>query len=69
MIIVDPESQTRSLFTHFIKSCELMTPAHRYFVDVAKSHKKQGLAHKVVTLIVKLYHIEQELKDKNASVS
>jgi transposase len=40
--------------------------ARRYFVDVAKSHKKQGLAHKVVALIGKLYHVERELKDKNA---
>ena len=43
--------------------------ARRYFVDVAKSHKKQGLAHQVVTLIGKLYHIERELKDKNATPS
>lgn len=40
--------------------------ARRYFVDVTKSHKKEGLAHQVVTLIGKLYHIERELKDKNA---
>jgi transposase len=43
--------------------------ARRYFVDVAKSHKKQGLAHQVVTLIGKLYHIERELKDENAPPS
>lgn len=43
--------------------------ARRYFVDVAKSHKKQGLAHQVVTLIGKLYQIERELKDSNANHS
>jgi transposase len=36
-------------------------------VDVAKAHKKQGLAHQVVALIAKLYHIERELKDKHAT--
>jgi transposase len=41
--------------------------ARRYFVDVAKSSKKAGLAHKVVKLIAKLYHLESELKDKKAS--
>jgi hypothetical protein len=41
--------------------------ARRYFVDVAKAHKKQGLAHQVVALIGKLYLIERELKDNNAS--
>lgn len=41
--------------------------ARRYFVDVAKHHKKQGLAHQVVTLIGKLYHIERELKENKAS--
>jgi hypothetical protein len=41
--------------------------ARRYFVDVAKSTKKEGLAHKVVRLIGKLYQLESELKDKKAS--
>lgn len=41
--------------------------ARRYFVDVAKAHKKQGLAHQVVALIGKLYQIERELKDKDAT--
>ena len=41
--------------------------ARRYFVDVAKVHKKQGLAQQVVTLIGKLYHIERALKDKKAT--
>jgi len=40
--------------------------ARRYFVDVAKAHKKTGLAHQVVNLIGKLYHIERELKDIEA---
>ncbi len=41
--------------------------ARRYFVDVAKAHKKQGLAHQVVALIGKLYQIERELKNKSAA--
>jgi transposase len=41
--------------------------ARRYFVDVAKSAKKEGVAHQIVKLIGKLYHIERELKDKKAS--
>lgn len=41
--------------------------ARRYFVDVAKSHKKQGLSHQIVALIGKLYHIERGLKDKQAT--
>ena len=40
--------------------------ARRYFVDVVKAHKKQGVAHQVVALIGKLYHIERELKDQQA---
>ena len=42
--------------------------ARRYFVDVAKSTKKQGLAHQVITLIGKLYHLEAELKEQKASI-
>lgn len=41
--------------------------ARRYFVDVAKSTKKEGLAHQVVKLIGKLYQLERKLKDENAS--
>lgn len=41
--------------------------ARRYFVDVAKSHKKEGLAHQVVALMNKLYKIERELKDTNTT--
>ena len=41
--------------------------ARRYFVDVVKTSKKEGLAHQIVTLMGKLYQIERELKDKNAS--
>lgn len=38
--------------------------ARRYFVDVAKIAKKEGLAHQIIKLIGKLYHLEKELKDK-----
>lgn len=41
--------------------------ARRYFVDVAKACKKEGLAHQIVKLIGKLYHLERELKDKEAT--
>jgi len=41
--------------------------ARRYFVDVTKATKKEGLSHKIVHLISKLYQLEQELKDNNAS--
>lgn len=41
--------------------------ARRYFVDVAKSSKKEGLAHQIVTLIGKLYLIEKKLKENNAT--
>ena len=40
--------------------------ARRYFVDVAKTTKKQGLAHQVITLIGKLYHLEAQLKEQKA---
>lgn len=41
--------------------------ARRYFVDVAKSSKKEGLAHQIIKLMGKLYHIESALKDINAT--
>lgn len=41
--------------------------ARRYFIDITKSHKKEGLAHQIVKLIGKLYLIERELKDKNVT--
>ena len=41
--------------------------ARRYFVDVAKASKKEGLSHKMVKLIGKLYYLERELKDKEAT--
>jgi transposase len=41
--------------------------ARRYFVDVAKISKKEGLAHQIVTLIGKLYHLERGLKDQQAT--
>ena len=41
--------------------------ARRYFIDVAKLSKKPGLAHQVVKLIGKLYHLESELKEHQAT--
>jgi transposase len=41
--------------------------ARRYFVDVAKTCKKEGLAHQIVKLIGALYLLERELKDKQTS--
>jgi transposase len=41
--------------------------ARRYFVDVVKASKKEGLAHQIVALMGKLYKIERELKEQNAS--
>jgi transposase len=43
--------------------------ARRYFVDVAKTTKKQGLAHQVITLIGKLYHLEAQLKEQKATTN
>lgn len=41
--------------------------ARRYFVDIAKISKKEGLAHQIVKLIGSLYHLERELKDNQAT--
>lgn len=41
--------------------------ARRYFVDVAKTSKKQGLAQTVISLIGKLYYLEKSLKESTAS--
>lgn len=41
--------------------------ARRYFIDVAKTSKKEGLAHQVIQLIAKLYQLEKELKMEKAS--
>jgi transposase len=41
--------------------------ARRYFTDVIKSVKKEGLAHKVLGLIGKLYTLERTLKDNQAT--
>ncbi len=49
-----------------IKHVACWAHARRYFVDVAKASKKEGLAHQVVKSIGKLYHLERELKDKKA---
>jgi hypothetical protein len=38
----------------------------RKFFEVAKTLKSEGLAHKAVTMIAKLYKIEADLKAKNA---
>lgn len=43
--------------------------ARRYFVDIAKSTQKEGLAQKVVKLVGRLYHIEKKLKDEKANLS
>lgn len=43
--------------------------ARRYFVDVAKTSKKEGLAQQVITLIGKLYRLEAVLKEARASVA
>ena len=40
--------------------------ARRYFVDVAKISKKEGLAHQVIQLIGKLYQLERKLKENKA---
>jgi len=41
--------------------------ARRYFYEVAKTAKKTGLAQQLVNFIAKLYHLEAQLKEKNAS--
>lgn len=40
--------------------------ARRYFVDVTKTTKKEGLAHGVIALIGKLYQLEKSLKEAKA---
>jgi hypothetical protein len=50
-----------------IKHVACLAHARRYFVDVTKLSKKQGLAHQVVQLMAKLYHLESQLKAKNGS--
>lgn len=51
-----------------IKHVACMAHARRYFVDVVKSTKKEGLAHQVVKLIAKLYELEKKFKEQEASV-
>ena len=43
--------------------------ARRYFVDVTKTTKKEGLAHQIIALIGKLYLLERSFKGNNASVA
>ena len=50
-----------------IKHVACWAHARRYFIDVAKASKKEGLAHQIVQLIGKLYHLEREFKDKEAT--
>ncbi len=50
-----------------IKHVACWAHARRYFVDVAKASKKEGLAHQIVKLVGKLYHLERELKDKETA--
>jgi len=49
-----------------IKHVACWAHARRYFVDVAKSQKKAGLAQRFVALIRQLYLIEQALKEIHA---
>ncbi|KTD25162.1 IS66 family transposase [Legionella maceachernii] len=51
----------------FIQHVACLAHARRYFVDVVKTTKKEGLAHQVVKLIAKLYQLEKKLKDENAA--
>lgn len=41
--------------------------ARRYFTDVVKTLKKEGLAHQALALIGKLYTLERKLKEDNAT--
>ena len=41
--------------------------ARRYFVDVAKISKKEGLAHQAIKLIEELYQLERALKESQAN--
>ena len=50
-----------------IKHVACWAHARRYFVDVAKVSKKEGLAHQIVKMVGKLYHLERELKDKETA--
>jgi len=50
-----------------IKHVACWAHARRYFVDIAKACKKEGLAHQVVKLIGNLYHLERELNNKEAT--
>lgn len=50
-----------------IQHVACLAHARRYFVDVAKTIKKQGLSHQVIALIGRLYHLEAQLKEQKAS--
>lgn len=43
--------------------------ARRYFMDVLKITKKEGLAQRIVKLIASLYHLEKQLKEQEASIA
>lgn len=51
---------------HHVHHVACWAHARRYFVDVAKTTKKEGLAQQCITLIGKLYQLEKALKEANA---
>jgi transposase len=51
-----------------IQHVACLAHARRYFVDVVKASKKEGLAHQVVKLFSKLYELEKKLKEQGASI-
>lgn len=51
-----------------IQHVACLAHARRYFVDVVKASKKEGLAHQVVKLFSKLYDLEKKLKEQETSV-
>jgi transposase len=50
-----------------IQHVACLAHARRYFMDVVKATKKEGLAQQVVKLMAKLYELEKRLKEQNAS--
>jgi transposase len=50
-----------------VKHVACWAHARRYFVDVAKTSKKEGIAHQAIKLIAKLYLLEKELKERQAT--
>lgn len=50
-----------------IQHVACLAHARRYFVDATKVSKKKGLAHQVIELMAKLYHLESQLKEQQAN--